>query len=292
MKTTTKLLHQLVCIAHLESLFLALSKVHPIFLKFLPLHHMYKLGEKKKVKRDGVVFDLGLSDYMQWHIFAKQPDLSWREAEKFISSQSCMLDVGANCGAFALRVAHRANQMRKRDFIVYAFEPNPYVFNALRKNLSANPELSFYAKLEQKGLGDVAGSFGMTFNRKNTGHGRITLNQKDVSTCQIQIDTVDRFVEERVQERVSFIKIDVEGYEPLVLEGAKWTIVRYKPALFIEITEAWFRERGYSQVKLFCYLTLLGYRLYAESRRGWTEIKNSKMEFSMDQFNLLAIHDK
>ena len=291
MKTTTKLVHRLVCITRLESWFLLLSELHPIFLKFLPLHRMYGLGERRKVKRDGVVFDLGLSDYMQWHIFAKQPDLSWKEAEKFINHQSCMLDVGANCGAFVLRVAQRANQMHKRDFIVYAFEPNPYVFNALYQNLSANPELSSYVKLEQKGLGAVAGSFGMTFNRKNTGHGHIALNQED-ATYQIQIDTVDRFVEERVQERVSFLKIDVEGYEPLVLEGAKQTIAKHKPALFVEITEAWFRERGYSQTKLFNYLLPIGYRLYAENRHGWTEIKNSNTAFSMDQFNLLAIHGK
>ncbi len=252
---------------------------------------MYGLDNRRKVKRDGVVFDLNLSDYMQWHIFAKQPDLSWKEAEKFISNQSCMLDVGANCGAFVLRVAQRANQMRKQEFTVYAFEPNPYVFNALRQNLSANPKLSFYVKLEQKGLGAVAGSFGMTFNRKNTGHGHIALNQED-ATCQIQIDTVDRFVKERVQEPVSFLKIDVEGYEPLVLEGAKQTIAKHKPTLFVEITEAWFRERGYSQTKLFSYLLPIGYRLYAESRHGWTEIKNSNTAFSMDQFNLLAIHGK
>ncbi len=219
---------------------------------------MYELGDRRKVKREEVVFDLDLSDYMQWHIFAKQPDLSWKEAEKFISNQSCMLDVGANCGAFALRIAQRAIQMHKRDFIVYAFEPNPYVFNDLQKNLSANPELSFYVKLEQKGLGAIAGSFGMTFNRKNTGHGHIALNQED-ATCQIQIDTVDRFVKEHVRERVSFLKIDVEGYEPLVIKGAKQTIVKYKPTLFVEITEVWFQKRGYSQTKLFNYLLPIGY---------------------------------
>lgn len=52
---------------------------------------------------------------------------------------------------------------------------------------------------------------------------------------KVQAVSIDGFVAERGLERVDFIKLDVEGAEPRVLEGARDTLLRHRPVLAISI---------------------------------------------------------
>jgi hypothetical protein len=51
------------------------------------------------------------------------------------------------------------------------------------------------------------------------------------------VDTVDDWVDREGLGRVAFIKIDVEGFEPLVVEGARRVIDRDRPSLLMEIED-------------------------------------------------------
>jgi hypothetical protein len=51
---------------------------------------------------------------------------------------------------------------------------------------------------------------------------------------EIQITTLDKF-SENIPGKISFIKIDTEGYEPQVLNGARKLISRDKPTIYIEL---------------------------------------------------------
>lgn len=57
----------------------------------------------------------------------------------------------------------------------------------------------------------------------------------------------------RIPEHIDFIKIDVEGYEEMVLQGAADTLRRNHPVLMIEIF-----DENYSRVNTYLYS--IGYR--------------------------------
>jgi hypothetical protein len=68
--------------------------------------------------------------------------------------------------------------------------------------------------------------------------------------------------------RVGLIKIDVQGAEALVLEGARETLARSRPAIYMEIDEASLARFGSSAEELQSQLSSLDYFMYeADERR-------------------------
>ena len=109
----------------------------------------------------------------------------------------------------------------------------------------------------------------------------------------ISVDTLDKYLLKSVLTTlpVSFIKIDVEGFEPYVLEGAYRTIEKHTPALYIEVTEQWFKQLNRSQKDIFGELAARGYALYAEEKHGLKPI-DADLVYSNRQFNMLAFHER
>jgi hypothetical protein len=67
---------------------------------------------------------------------------------------------------------------------------------------------------------------------------------------------------------VGLIKIDVQGAEPLVLEGARGTLARSHPAIYMEIDEPSLARCGSSADALENQLASLGYAMYEGNERG------------------------
>ena len=108
MKAITQITHHIVGRMRLENLFAFLGKRTPFFNKFIPHPSYYHSRPKKIVVRDQVRFDLNVTDYMQWHVFAHLPDYSWKKAADYLRPNSHILDIGANCGAFSLKLAQKS----------------------------------------------------------------------------------------------------------------------------------------------------------------------------------------
>jgi hypothetical protein len=75
----------------------------------------------------------------------------------------------------------------------------------------------------------------------------------------VQAVTLDTLALEYPDKRVSLIKIDVQGAEKRVLEGAQGVLTRDKPALFVEFYEPALREFGTSSADLFDFIMSFGY---------------------------------
>lgn len=69
---------------------------------------------------------------------------------------------------------------------------------------------------------------------------------------------------------ISYIKIDVEGYETRVLKGAIKTISKYKPLIVIEQNDI--TLAGESKFEAKKYLEALGYNTVATCARGWDQV--------------------
>ena len=94
--------------------------------------------------------------------------------------------------------------------------------------------------------------------------------------------------EENKINHVDIIKIDVEGYEPIVLDGCINTIKKFKPVLYIEITPLWFKDIGRSFLDILNLLKSLGYKLFLDEENILEPINNYDKISKMEQFNILA----
>lgn len=118
------------------------------------------------------------------------------------------LDVGANLGYYTIKMAHAVGPEGR----VLAFEPNAELYPFLTENVSINGFAS-RVKTYPKAVGACAGAGSLKFDYSNMGGGYIDTSVPG----DIEIIAIDELPD--VPNRVDFIKIDVEGMEPLAFAG-------------------------------------------------------------------------
>jgi FkbM family methyltransferase len=257
--------------------------------KFVPEPIEYKKPTIKYVKRNGVNFRLDVSDFMQWSIYASVPDSSYKYALNTLKRYADpvqVIDVGANVGAFCFSLAHECQILGLDNINIYAFEPNPFIFKSLKSNARINPDLAKMISFESYALGDAVRTANFTFSAENSGNGHIIVGN-DLNSFEVKMTTCDTFLAQQKQLPVAFIKIDVEGFEPFVIDGALSTIERCKPDLYIEITPNWYQERGRSVKLTFEYLLDMGYFISIDYEGVLKPIKSFDGNYPR-QFNILA----
>lgn len=154
-----------------------------------------------------------------------------KKVQPYIPEDAVIIDVGANIGNHSLFWASHTKAQK-----IYAFEPIPDTFNTLIKNIKVN-------HLEDK---IVALNIGLS-NAKSKAEILFSVPDNPALTSIKQSDTGNLFVDKldniHIKEnRVDLIKIDVEGHERFVIEGARETIKKYKPIIWIEFWERSFEE--------------------------------------------------
>jgi len=133
-----------------------------------------------------------------------------------------ILDIGAFVGTHSLYWSMIDNRK------VYSFEPNPVAFEYLKKNILLN-DIDLVNPINC-GMYSTSGTCQIhTPNNKNLAHTIV----KEGADLPIKLNTVDEF-SSNIDEKISLIKIDVEGLELDVLKGASTTIKTYKPLLLVE----------------------------------------------------------
>ena len=147
-----------------------------------------------------------------------------------------VIDVGAWWGPWSLWWQDKAKQ-------VEIFEPNEQILPKLKENIKDFKNCT----LHQTALGDTAGNVSMEY-ADHTG----TYHIKDTSGS-ISLKTLDSYN----FDSVDIIKIDAEGYEIPVLEGARNTIIKNKPWIQIEGNKSGERY-GRTKLDIKNFLTNLG----------------------------------
>lgn len=131
------------------------------------------------------------------------------------------IDVGANYGYFSCLWAseHPAN-------MVIAFEASPRNIPAIQNNITKN-KFDGQIKLEAIALGREVGKAHFTLEDHNgqTGWGGLALDQTSASV-EVNADTLDNYVEANNIHDISMLKIDVEGADTWVIQGAKTLIAQ------------------------------------------------------------------
>ena len=173
-----------------------------------------------------------------------------REAiDRFVGPESVAYDVGANIGLWTLRLAERARR-------VYAVEPVPGNIARLRENL----ERSGAANVDviASALGADAGRARL---RLHADPGRATIDPG--GDIDVPIERLDDIWRAHGSPPVALVKIDAEGSEYAVLQGARDLLERCRPVICCEVIEANLVDHGSSAEDLHDLLESFGYVAYA-----------------------------
>ncbi|MGL4976146.1 MAG: FkbM family methyltransferase [Bosea sp. (in: a-proteobacteria)] len=167
----------------------------------------------------------------------------WTETEFELMAQVLqpgdnVIDVGANIGSLTVPIAKTIGPSGH----VFAFEPQPRIFQVLAANCVLNHATN--ARLFHAGAGSVAGEIEIAEISYSAQHNygaipleqlaeaaRINAGDATRMSRKVPIVTIDEVYD---LPTLKFIKIDVEGMEVDVLKGAKATISKMRPALYIE----------------------------------------------------------
>lgn len=175
----------------------------------------------------------------------------------------CILDVGANIGYHALRLA-----LREPLATVHAFEPLPQAHEFLCRNIAANG-LADRVRAHGVGLSRASGSFEFFIAPEN-GTNASLLNVAGRADARRVVGlamTLDDWAA-NTGARPDYIKIDVEGAELWVLEGGAKTIARDRPRVFIELLRKWSAPFGYHPNDVLRFFAQLGYGCWAVGNGG------------------------
>ncbi len=201
------------------------------------------------------------------YLFGQFEAATFRLYRRHVKPGSVVLDIGANIGAHTLPLAALAGPHGQ----VFAFEPTAYAYAKLCANIALNPELGDRIKPEQmilaatdSGGGPIPATIPSSWPlfREPTRHALHGGVQK--STDGARMGTLDEYLAERKIEQVDFVKLDVDGHECAVLEGAVRTLARFKPVVAFEIAPYALAENGRSLAELMEHFLTLGYRLVGE----------------------------
>jgi FkbM family methyltransferase len=161
-----------------------------------------------------------------------KPDL-----QSFLSSavkeENIFYDVGANVGFFSLLAARLVGAKGR----VISFEPLPDNLVSLRENVKRNQFLNTQILPFALGATNEEQVFQVserpTWGKlKSAGH---DAPDKYLSDIKVPVRRLDDLVIGGVIPPPDFVKIDVEGAEVEVIEGAQETMTRYRPTLIIEL---------------------------------------------------------
>jgi FkbM family methyltransferase len=201
-----------------------------------------------------------------------------------------VLDVGANIGYTATVLARAAEPGRK----VYAFEPEPANFRILEQT-AHQPEFDGKIVALQCAVGAADGTIDLWVNDRHHGDHRVITEQfrsEHPGAKQVSVDlvSVDSFLKSR-QENISFVKIDVQGYELAVCQGM-WNTLRDNPeiSVFLEYMPSAMRDLGFEPLQLIDFFVERDFKIYQVSRGGELSQGISAVSKDSAYVNLLFSH--
>jgi FkbM family methyltransferase len=162
----------------------------------------------------------------------------------FLRSHDQFIDIGANIGSYTILAASEVGAK------TISFEPIPSTFKVLIKNVELN-SVQNHVQALNIGLGSQPGILKFTNNLDTVNH--VAFGEEE-NIIDIQVKTLDQI---EFDDRTTFIKIDVEGFESDVISGAKNILSNNNTAgLIIELNGS---GKRYGHVDFEIHKILLGY---------------------------------
>ena len=190
-------------------------------------------------------------------------------ADYFIQADTTIIDVGANLGIYSLYFSKKHTSCQ-----VYSYEPVSSVFKSFKKSVDINNLTNLHPYLLAVGSDccetEIYAATEATYNKGLSS----IMNNFDLNETYIKektnIITLDSHIKK--YNRVSLIKIDVQGLEKNVLDGAIEIIKRDSPVIIFEHSDLYFKVPSETRKHISELFSLNNYKIYL-IRSGENEFK-------------------
>lgn len=169
-----------------------------------------------------------------------------KKIRKQLPMNMVFVDVGGNIGTFLWQFTFKCRQ-------AFVFEPIPRLNNVIKNSAEYNRDKK--VTLITKAVGDAPGNVRMLDNNNSS----VVSKDNNAAVLDITVTTLDN---ELLQlDRIDFIKVDVEGYEMRVLNGAVKLIEKFRPAMLVEVHPMYLENYGQSHTDVIDFFEKNNYSI-------------------------------
>jgi FkbM family methyltransferase len=160
--------------------------------------------------------DIGVTPFLlEWGFYEKYETELFK---RLVKKGMVVVDVGANVGYYTLLAAHFVGDEGK----VFAFEPDPYNYDLLCKNIEVNGYRNVIS--ERKAVFSKSGKMKLFLDKSNLGgHSLSEANVDKSASITVEATSLDDYFK-NTDYKIDIVKMDVQGLEMEVLEGMTNTI--------------------------------------------------------------------
>jgi FkbM family methyltransferase len=250
-------------------------KMNQVFFK---LPAVYQLTDSTKIICEPS------SSYGSFVIYARYPEFEEMQfIHSYLKKDNVFIDVGANIGAVTLVAADKIARGR-----IYAFEPTPAIADKCTTNIRLN-------KLEKRvtcfttAVSNKNGTLQFAIEPDSEVNHIATNDQRrGSSVITVETITLDTFAAEHNIDHIQMLKVDVEGAELSVFQGATRLLHEQRIDVIVFEVNAKMSQFGSAPAKLFSYLKKCKYKLFTFGQDGQL-VKFKENDYIQETINLVAV---
>ena len=211
--------------------------------------------------------------------------------DKFADKTQDALDIGVYRGVYSYKLSQNFK-------CIHSFEPNPLLFPYLEKNLKkiiSNKKLNNFALSNDSGITELK----LPLRSKSIFQdnieelfqlGAATMHPKNKIENYKKVDIKKKKLDEiKIENKIGFIKIDVEGHEKNVIQGGLETLKKNKPILLVEIEE---RHTKTPVIEIIKFINKIGYKTYISKEESLIDIEKINNYSKENNFFFMPLDHK
>jgi FkbM family methyltransferase len=221
---------------------------------------MERDGDWITYRVDATVWRLNTRQYVDSELFKhgvfEQNSTLW--VRRLIKAGMHVMDIGANIGYYTVLLSQLVGPTGR----VWAFEPSTRfrgrLLDHVRRNDCRNVVVLDFGLSDRNEILQLFES-GDTATLHWCDERARPENQEPISLMPL-----DQYAKDADLRHLDFIKVDIDGHEPKFLEGADFTIRKFKPIMLLEFAQLYLPKVGSDAEKLARQIKALGYTLHSE----------------------------
>ncbi len=216
-------------------------------------NYAYKNFKLKIIEINGNKIFLDKNDSLRLSINQVWEPIETELVQKEVKKGYTVIDIGANIGYYTLLFAKLVGKEGK----VYAFEPEPNNLHLLKKNIEINNYQNVI--IEQKAVSDTTKNVNLFTAKQGIGEHRINFSWFGNNGIEVKAIKLDDYI----NEKIDFIKIDIEGAEYNALLGMKKILESNNDIkILVEYGKSQLNEFGVNEDDFFNFLKLQKFKIY------------------------------
>lgn len=140
----------------------------------------------------------------------------YQHAHCHVEEGDLVFDVGANIGEFSIAVAQTASR-------IFSFDPDPNCWPALNANAAMHDSITPLCEGLGKDIGETT-----FYIASRTADSSFIKPERFDATVSVPITTLEKKLQQLSTGKVDFLKLEAEGFEPEILEGAATMLPLFK----------------------------------------------------------------